>query len=237
MARKNRGGTRNTPPRSAQLRQQGNSAKPSSAHQRRLLADEAARILADEGVRDYQMAKRKAASHLGFTDSGQWPGNDEIEHALTERLQLFGGSALQRHTHFLLEVAVDAMMLFTPFQPRLVGPLLRGTATAHSNVELHLFASTREDVTIHLINEGFEFDLCDRQIRTGHKHEGNNQHERVMGVEMIAEKDASTSATIVALIFSLDSIRQAPRSPVDGTAMARATIEQVRTLLQQTERP
>jgi hypothetical protein len=46
--------------------------------QRLGVANEAARIMREEGVRDYLLAKRKAAQRLGITDRGALPGNDEI---------------------------------------------------------------------------------------------------------------------------------------------------------------
>ena len=46
---------------------------------RRLLAQEAARIITGQGVRDYRLAKRKAAQRLGLTDQALLPRNAEIE--------------------------------------------------------------------------------------------------------------------------------------------------------------
>ena len=51
---------------------------------RRVLAQEAARIMAQHGIHDYLTAKRKAAERLAFTDFGALPSNTEIEAALVE---------------------------------------------------------------------------------------------------------------------------------------------------------
>jgi len=46
------------------------------------------------------------------------------------------------------------MRLLADFQPRLVGPVLTGTATPHTDISLHLFAETPETVTLRLADRG-----------------------------------------------------------------------------------
>ncbi|MHB1951957.1 MAG: hypothetical protein ACYCQK_10860, partial [Acidiferrobacteraceae bacterium] len=58
-------------------------------HDRQLLTDAAARIMADEGVRDFQLAKRKAAQRLNLPETRNWPGNVEIERAFEAYIGLF----------------------------------------------------------------------------------------------------------------------------------------------------
>ena len=60
---------------------------------RQVIAQEAARIIVNHGVRDYRVAKQKAAERLGVNSRGSLPGNAEIEAAVAEHLQLFGGEA------------------------------------------------------------------------------------------------------------------------------------------------
>ena len=54
---------------------------------RQLLAQEAARIIVDQGLRDYRVAKIKAAERLGMNSRGALPGNAEIEQAISEHLR------------------------------------------------------------------------------------------------------------------------------------------------------
>ncbi|MCA1791829.1 MAG: hypothetical protein LC667_18860, partial [Thioalkalivibrio sp.] len=63
---------------------------------RQRLAEEAARIILEEGVRDYGQAKRKAADHLGITGRPELPTNTEIETALLERNRLFADPESRR---------------------------------------------------------------------------------------------------------------------------------------------
>ena len=57
---------------------------------RMVLAQEAARIIVEQGIEDYRSAKLKAAERLGMSTRGALPGNPEIEKAVAEHLQLFG---------------------------------------------------------------------------------------------------------------------------------------------------
>ncbi|MBV8341858.1 MAG: hypothetical protein JO173_05695, partial [Gammaproteobacteria bacterium] len=95
---------------------------PRGDNVRRALAQEAARIMAEHGIRDFLIAKRKAAERLGVEDGpALLPKNSEIEAALAEYQRLFGGeshlSALQAQRH----AALAAMRYLEEFEPRLVG--------------------------------------------------------------------------------------------------------------------
>ena len=50
---------------------------------REALALEAARIIATEGIQDYQQAKRKASERIGNSNHGSLPSNYEIEQAVS----------------------------------------------------------------------------------------------------------------------------------------------------------
>ena len=58
------------------------------SHQRSHVATEAARILANGGINDYQLAKQKASDRLGIHNQQHLPSNDEIEQALRQHLQI-----------------------------------------------------------------------------------------------------------------------------------------------------
>ncbi|HEY5612672.1 MAG TPA: hypothetical protein VIK70_03670, partial [Lysobacter sp.] len=96
---------------------------------RLLLAHEAARLMAEGGMRDFHQAKLKAAERLGIVDDASLPRNREIEEALREHQRLFQRDhaiALRRRR----EAALRALEFFKSFDPRLVGPVLDGTADA-----------------------------------------------------------------------------------------------------------
>ena len=95
--------------------------------------------MAEGGIRDYHQAKLKAAERLGIFDDASLPRNREIEDALREYQRLFQrenvAAVRQRR-----EAALRAMEFFRDFEPRLVGPVLEGTADTRSPVTLHLYS-------------------------------------------------------------------------------------------------
>jgi hypothetical protein len=191
---------------------------------RRALAQEAARIMAEHGIRDFLVAKRKAAERLGVVDGAAvLPKNSEIESALAEYQRLFGGeshvSALQAQRH----AALAAMRYLQEFEPRLVGGVLSGTTTLHAQVQLHLFAERAESVTLKLLDEGIPHEVTERRVKF------NAENVRAFpGVRFEMEEQP-----IEATVFPFDGIRQAPVSPVDGRPMRRASTFEVEALLQQ----
>ena len=62
-----------------------------TSNMRRRVALEAARLISEHGIRDYQLAKRKAAESLHALDESSLPKNSEIEQALREHSSLFHG--------------------------------------------------------------------------------------------------------------------------------------------------
>ena len=58
---------------------------------RQRVAQEAARLMSEHGIRDYHQAKLKAAERMGVDDEQALPRNREIEQALRERQRIFHG--------------------------------------------------------------------------------------------------------------------------------------------------
>ena len=192
---------------------------------RHLLAQEAARIIVDQGLRDYRIAKTKAAERLGMNSRGALPGNTEIEQAIAEHLLLFGGES---HAGFLRELrctALLAMRLLEDFTPRLVGPVLAGTADDNSAINLHVFADSSEVVALFLAEQGFTCRLYERRLKS--RRGRNVQPDIIPGYEFKFEGEP-----VEATVFPIDGIRQAPLSPIDGKPMRRADKKGVRALLE-----
>ena len=68
-------------------------AETRTRERRYRLAHEAARLIAESGIRDFHQAKLKAAQRLGIHDDASLPRNSEIEAALREYQRLFQGDA------------------------------------------------------------------------------------------------------------------------------------------------
>ena len=188
---------------------------------RRALAQEAARVMAEHGVHDFLFAKRKAAERFGVVDGSALPRNTEIEAALAEYQRLFGG---EEHVESLLAqrlVAIEAMRYLKDFQPRLVGPVLNGTATEHSDVQLHVFADTAENVAFRLMDSGVSYEIGEKRVKM-------NAERQLQQPSVHFEIDAQP---VVAVVFPVDGMRQAPVSPVDGKPMRRADLAEVEALV------
>jgi len=192
---------------------------------RRALAQEAARIMAEHGVRDFLMAKRKAAERLSITDDAVLPRNTEIEAALVEYQRLFGGGSHAESLYAQRQVALNVMEYLDEFEPRLVGPVLNGTATEHSDVQIHLFTDRAEAVTIKLMDEGIPHEVTEKRVKMN--------AERVLTYPgLLFDMDEQS---IDVTVFPRDGIRQAPVSPVDGKPMRRASADELRMLLDESE--
>jgi hypothetical protein len=133
---------------------------------RLLIAQEAARLMSEHGIRDFHHVKLKAAERLGILDTQALPRNLEIEQALREHQRLFLGDSQPKSLRQRREAAVDAMRFLSAFEPRLVGAVLEGTADTHSAVCLHVFSDDPEAVGRYLFDNGVPIETQTRRLRT-----------------------------------------------------------------------
>lgn len=191
---------------------------------RRLVAQETARIIVEQGIRDFRIAKNKAAERLGLRERGALPGNREIEEALGDHLQLFGRESHHHLIRALRTAALSAMEMLAPFAPRLVGPVLSGTAAANCAISLHVFSENVESVAFALQQQDVSYRLFETRLKSR-----RDRAETFAGLRFVHE-DSAVEATV----FPLVGMRQAPISPVDGRPMKRADARSVRDLLGET---
>jgi len=190
---------------------------------RQMLAQEAARIIVDQGIRDYRAAKIKAADRLGLNTHGSLPRNSEIELAVSEHLQLFGRESHADFLRAMRKIALSAMDLLSPFEPRLIGPVLNGTADENSSVNLHVFSDSPESIAMWLADLGYNYKPYERRLKS----------DRAAPPATFAGFQFNhQSASVEATVFPIDGIRQAPISPIDGKPMKRADTKTLRALLE-----
>jgi hypothetical protein len=196
-------------------------AESRTRERRHRLAHEAARLMAEGGIRDFHQAKLKAANRLGIHDDASLPRNREIEDALREYQRLFLGDAQATALRLRREAALRALEFFADFEPRLVGPVLEGTADAHTPVNLHLHTDDADAVPRFLEDTGIPHEARTRHLRLDRSREGD------FPVWLFAAEDLSFDLTVLAL----DTLRQAPLSGIDERPMKRASASQLRQLL------
>jgi len=176
--------------------------------------------MAEEGVRDFQSAKRKAAHRLSVPEDKNWPGNAEIEAALKQHLELFHQEWPQILRE-LRESALEAMALFQDFAPKLVGEVLSGAVTRFSEVQLHLAAPAPEDVALFLSSHNIPHDLENRRLRYN--------SDRVAQVPVFRFMAGDTPFALY--VLSPEAMRELPLSPVDGHPMHRAGTRELAALV------
>jgi hypothetical protein len=192
-----------------------------SDHLRSAVAQEAARLMAEHGIQDYLVAKRKAAERYGVVEGALLPKNTEIEAALMSYQRLFGGQQHGSSLQSQRRVALAAMRLLEKFQPRLVGAVLAGTATEHADIQLHAFCESPEEVYVHLLDRHIGYEAVERRVRMNVERQ-----VAIPGLHFTLENRG-----VEVLIFKRDGIRQAPASPVDGRPMRRADLLETEALL------
>jgi len=175
-----------------------------------LLAQECARLMADEGIKDFRTAKRKAALRLAITDKAVLPDNTEIQQALIDHQRLFHGEHQAARLRGLRETALEVMRFLASFRPKLVGSVLNGTAGPHADVQLHLFADTSKDVLIFLMEHHIPLETSERRLKL------NNGDLISLPVFRFQAGDTFIELTI----FGPLGEREAPRSPVDGASQS-----------------
>jgi hypothetical protein len=188
---------------------------------RQMLAQEAARIIVEQGIQDYRIAKTKAAERLGMQDRGSLPRNAEIELAVSNHLKLFDRESHLDLLRMMRRAALAAMDMLSPFSVRLVGPVLHGTAAENSCVNLHVFADASEMVAFKLRENDVKYRPFERRLKS--------RRDRLE--TFAAFRFMQDEAPIEATVFPIDGVRQAPISPVDGKPMRRADKKAVLELL------
>ncbi|MFZ7095801.1 hypothetical protein ACOPJQ_07055 [Luteimonas dalianensis] len=192
------------------------------ARERRMrLAREAARLMAEGGIRDFHQAKRKAARQLGIHDDASLPRNREIEEALREHQRLFLGDGHGEVLRGHREAALQALDFFAPFHPRLVGPVLEGTADANSPVTLQLYADDEDAVPRFLDEHGIPATARSRRLRLDRSRSGD------FPVWIFSAGDVTIDLTVLPQL----ALRQAPLSSIDEKPMRRASAARLRLLL------
>lgn len=190
--------------------------KSKHGHIRQHIAQRAAKIIADHGINDFDAAKKKAAKMLGVSlmQHGILPTHQEIQSELELLQRIFPNEPRQSHVHTLRQKALRTMQILKPFDPRLVGMVLDGSATLHTPIHLHVVANTSEEVMIHFINLKIPYDSSEQRLTL------SNKQVKFFPMFRIYMADSPIEITVL----PEDSLKYTPRCQ-------RATIEEVGKLV------
>ena len=131
------------------------------------IAAAAARIMAEDGIDDFALAKRKAARQLGAEDTHSLPRNEEIEAELRSYRALYQADEHPHVVDELRRTALDAMQALEHFNPYLTGPVLSGIAGPHAEIDLQLFPDSAKEVEIFLLDRGIAFSTQEARRYSG----------------------------------------------------------------------
>lgn len=187
---------------------------------RQRIAQAAARIMAEDGIQDFSLAKRKAARQLGAEDSQHLPNNQEIEQELRLYQEIFQKDEQQERLRFLRKLALEAMRQLEPFNPRLTGSVLNGTATRYSDINLEVFPSSLKDVELFLLSRKIPYRSGEKTLRQG---------KDVRTVPLLALVEFP--ATVEILVYDAEDLRLLPKTAADGKSPLRVKINQVEAWL------
>jgi len=185
------------------------------------IAAAAARIMAEEGIDDFALAKRKAARRLGAADSEALPANDEIEAELRDYLALYQADEHPERIVELRRVALEAMRALERFSPYLTGPVLAGLAGPYAEIELQLFPESSKEVELFLLDLDIAYDASDERRYSG---------DRARAVAVISLSWQGVPLRLS--VFDPRDERAAMKTSPTGRVTARAGIAEVRALVE-----
>jgi hypothetical protein len=195
-----------------------------SQEMRTRIAATAARLMAEDGIDDFALAKRKAARQLGAPESEALPANDEVETELRAYHALYQSEEHPQRIAELRRIALDAMRALERFNPYLTGPVLKGTAGPYAEIELQLFPESAKEVEIFLLERRVAYTTHE-----GRRFSGDRAH--AMSVFSLAWQDAPLKLSV----FDPRDERLALKTSQAGRVMDRAGIAEVGALLRNGE--
>jgi hypothetical protein len=184
------------------------------------IAAVAARLMAEDGIDDYALAKRKAAKQLGADDTRSLPGNEEVEAELRAYQSLYQNDEQRARIRMLRKSALDAMRLLAEFRPYLAGAVLKGTAGRYGEIDLQLFTDDSKAVEIALLNRNIPYDVSDeRRFASG--------RERAVSVLKLVWDGTPLNLSI----YATNDERATLKNSAGGRAIDRADIDAVAELV------
>jgi hypothetical protein len=126
------------------------------ANEREQIAQAAAALIIENGITDWQFARRKAARQLGLGKRAGLPDRNQLEAALRD----YAAQYLADEQPGLLDEfrteALEWMEKLGEFDPELTGPVAEGWAYPGCEIRLELLADDAKIVEIALLNRSID---------------------------------------------------------------------------------
>jgi hypothetical protein len=180
----------------------------------------AARLMAEDGIEDYALAKRKAARQSGISETRELPTNEEVEEALRAYRQIYHHEEHRNRLRVLRETAVRAMRELARFNPHLTGSVLSGNAGKYADVNLQLFTDNEKAVELYLIDRRIPYKSAQSRLYSG-------EEMRTVPVYTVSEQGTDIELTVLSTLDLRGPLRTSP----EGKIIERAKLQAVEQLL------
>lgn len=186
------------------------------------IAHLAARLMAEDGIEDYALAKRKAARQAGTPDTRELPANEEIDAALRTYQQIYHREEHRDRLRALRERALRAMRELAQFNPHLTGSVLNGNAGKYADIKLQLFTDSAKAVELYLIDQGISYRTAQSRLYCG---------AEPLTAPVYTVNDDGTEIEIT--VLSPRELRGSLRTSLEGKSIERAKLPAVEHMLEQ----
>jgi len=191
------------------------------------VAAEAARLMYEEGVKQYFTAKRIAAKRLFGRSGGKklryrpadLPSNGEIRDALLALAELAEGSRRRDRLFAMRVTALETMRSLGPFEPRLIGSVSTGHVRRGSDVDIQVFTDDADALIAHVRALGWVHETERVCIQKGG---AIREYLHVHVADVFA---------IELTVYPRLDLRSRPRSSTDGKPIVRNSVRDVEALL------
>lgn len=123
------------------------------------VANLAAQMIMEEGIKDYLFAKKKAAKSLGLNEKASLPTNSQIDKAIDDFNKIFNSNIDIEFLQQFKTQALEIMDIFKNFKPHLMNQLSQGIIPKFPEIKINLFADNLKDVEYILLNSQISYDF------------------------------------------------------------------------------
>jgi hypothetical protein len=123
------------------------------------VANLAAQLIMEDGIKDYLYAKKKAAKSLGINENANLPTNSQIDKAIDEFNKIFNPNIDIEFLQQFKTQALELMSIFKNFKPHLMNQLSQGIIPKFPEIKINLFADNLKDVEYVLLNSELSYDF------------------------------------------------------------------------------
>lgn len=176
------------------------------------IAAVAARLMAEDGLDDVELAKRKAAHQLNLPEWIGLPTSQAVYDALRTHQAIFHDVEQRERIVAMRTEALFWMDLLADFHPYLTGSVLEGTAGRFAMIDILLYPDSDKDVELFLLNRDIAYEFI------------QPRNDRTSAVLQVSRNDWVTN-----LVIYPSHDERVVFKKHDGTIRERARAEQVRS--------